>query len=90
MQKDLLENARAFRKENSFKIDDYNELKKIIANDGGFVYSHWCGSVECEQQVKDETKATIRCIPFEREDEKGKCIVCGNNSDGRVIFAKAY
>ncbi|MCB9058207.1 MAG: proline--tRNA ligase [Calditrichae bacterium] len=90
MQADMLDKAREYREEYSYKIDDYDELKKIIANDGGFIYSHWCGDAACEQKVKDETKATIRCIPFERENEKGKCIVCGNESDGRVIFAKAY
>jgi len=90
MQIDLLEKARIFREENSFKVDNYDELKTIIANEDGFVYAHWCGSAECEEKVKTETKATIRCIPFENADEKGQCICCAKESDGRVIFAKAY
>lgn len=90
MQIDLLEKARAFREENSFKVNNYDELKSIIANEDGFVYAHWCGSAECEERVKAETKATIRCIPFENEKETGKCIYCSKKSDARVIFAKAY
>jgi prolyl-tRNA synthetase len=90
MQTDLLEKARTFREENSFKVDNYDELKTIVKNEEGFVYAHWCGSVECEEKVKTETKATIRCIPFEQETEKGVCILCSKESDGRVIFAKAY
>jgi prolyl-tRNA synthetase len=90
MQVDLLEKARIFREENSFNVDNYDELKKIVTNEEGFVYAHWCGSIECEEKVKTETKATIRCIPFDREEEKGVCICCGKDSDGRVVFAKAY
>jgi prolyl-tRNA synthetase len=90
MQVDLLEKARVFREENSFNVDNYDELKKIVTNEEGFVYAHWCGSTECEEKVKTETKATIRCIPFDREEEKGACICCGKDSDGRVVFAKAY
>ncbi len=90
MQVDLLEKARIFREENSFNVDNYDELKKIVTNEEGFVYAHWCGSTECEEKVKTETKATIRCIPFDREEEKGVCICCGKDSDRRVVFAKAY
>jgi prolyl-tRNA synthetase len=54
------------------------------------VRAHWCGSVECEAKVKEDTKATIRCIPFDQQLEKGKCLICGKESAGRVIFAKAY
>jgi prolyl-tRNA synthetase len=90
MHTDMLEKARSFQEENSFNIDDYEEFKKLIANESGFIYSHWCGSAECETKIKDETKATIRCIPFERELEKGSCICCSKKSEGRVIFAKAY
>ena len=90
MQKELFDKAKAMREENTFMIDDYNEFKKVIDNPGGFLKSHWCGSAECEQKVKDDTKATIRLIPFEQKNEQGKCIVCGENSEGRVVFAKAY
>ena len=90
MQKDMLQKALDFQKNNTFNVDRYDELKNIVNSDGGFVNAHWCGSAECETKVKNETKATIRCIPFEREKEQGVCIVCGKPSDGRVIFAKAY
>ena len=90
MQKEMLEKARRFQQENTHQVDDYEKFKQIIENEGGFLNSHWCGSPECEAKVKEDTKATIRNIPFDRENEKGKCIVCGKESDGRVIFAKAY
>ncbi len=90
MQKDMLQKALEFRKAHTFDIDDYEKLKEIIGADGGFVNAHWCGSAECEEKVKNDTKATLRCIPFERKPEQGSCIVCGQPSDGRVIFAKAY
>ncbi len=90
MQVALLERARKFQEENTFEVDDYAKFKEIIADNGGFVKSHWCGNPDCEAKIKEETKATIRNIPFDRKEEKGKCIICGKESDGRVIFAKAY
>ncbi len=90
MQKDMLERARKFQQDNTFEVDSYDEFKKIIAEDGGFVKSHWCGDPACEAKIKEDTKATIRNIPFDQKQEKGKCIVCGKESNGRVIFAKAY
>jgi prolyl-tRNA synthetase len=90
MQKEMLQKALEYREKYSYKIDTYDELKKMLDADGGFIYAHWCGSAECEEKIKNETKSSIRCIPFDRKEEKGKCICCGNDSDGRVIFAKAY
>jgi prolyl-tRNA synthetase len=90
IQKSLFDKAKEFREKNTFNIDDYNSLKKIMDNEEGFVNAHWCGSGECEAKVKEETKATIRCIPFEKDKESGKCVVCKRDSEGRVIFAKAY
>ncbi len=90
MQKDMLERARKFQQDNTHVVDDYDKFKEIIAGDGGFIRSHWCGDPACEAKIKEDTKATIRNIPFDREEEKGKCIVCGKESNGRVIFAKAY
>jgi prolyl-tRNA synthetase len=90
MQKEMYDKAKALREEYTFMIDDYNEFKKVIDEPGGFLNSHWCGSAECEQKVKDDTKATIRLIPFEQKNEQGKCLVCGENSEGRVVFAKSY
>lgn len=90
MQKDLLEKARKFQQEHTYQIDDYDSFKKFFEGEGGFVESHWCGNPECEAKIKEDTKATIRNIPFDRKEEKGKCIVCGKESEGRVLFAKAY
>ncbi len=90
MQKDMLSRALKFREDNTFRIDDYSEFKKIVEGDGGFIESHWCGDAACETQVKEETKATIRNIPFGQDKEIGKCLVCGKESQGRVVFAKAY
>ncbi|MFH2063208.1 MAG: proline--tRNA ligase [bacterium] len=94
IQANLLERARKFRDDNSPQIDDYEELKKFFVeeNGGGFAYCHWCGRPECDEKAKEETKANIRCLPLDRVAESGKCVVCGEESDGqgRVIFAKAY
>jgi prolyl-tRNA synthetase len=65
-------------------------MKQQIEETGGFFYLHWCGSEECETNVKEETKATIRCIPLDSKEEQGKCIYCGKPSCRRVIFAKSY
>ncbi len=90
MQEEMLQKAKEFREANSFRIDDYAAFKKQIEGEGGFVYSHWCGDAQCEARIKEDTKATIRNIPFDQEKEEGQCIVCGKKSTGRVIFAKAY
>ena len=90
MQKDIFNRAKKFREENSSQIDDYTEFKNIIEKDGGYVWSHWCGNGDCEQKIQEDTKATLRCIPLEGDDKQGKCIICGDKSDNRVIFAKAY
>ena len=89
VQKSLYRRALAFREENSYQVDDYEEFKRILEGPGGFVWAHWCGSAECEAQIKEETKATIRAIPFQ-EQERGRCIRCGEISLQRVVFAKAY
>lgn len=87
----LKQKSDKFRLDNSYRIDNYEEFKKQIDSDiPGFIYSHWCGSAECEAQIKEETKATTRCIPFEENEEEGKCIKCGGHSNKRIIFAKAY
>jgi prolyl-tRNA synthetase len=89
IQSGLFEKARAFREKNSHEIDDYGKFNSLL-DEGGFLWSHWCGADGCEERVKNETKGTIRCIPSNRRNEPGKCVVCGGNSDGRVIFARAY
>ena len=90
MQKSLFDKAFNFRAENTRKIDSYEEFKTKIEDEGGFFLAHWDGTEETEQKIKEETKATIRCIPFDREEEEGVCMVTGKPSKGRVIFAKAY
>jgi len=90
IQKSLFERAREFREKHSYRIDDYSKFNGILDGEGGFLWSHWCGSGECEERVKDETKATIRNIPVNAEREEGKCIKCGVRSERRVIFARAY
>ena len=89
IQVNLLERAKAFRLENTREIDSYEEFKKEI-DKGGFFLAHWDGTPETEERIKEETKATIRCIALDRKEETGVCMVTGNPSAGRVIFAKAY
>jgi prolyl-tRNA synthetase len=90
MQADLFERARKFRDANSFEVNSYEEFKQKIEEPGGFLWAHWDGTRETEDRIAAETKATIRCIPFSREKEAGKCMVTGKPSEGRVVFAKAY
>lgn len=90
MQKEMFSKALKFREENTFQVNTYNKFKQQIEDPGGFLNSHWCGQARCEEKIKEDTKATIRIIPFKRDDEKGTCICCGAESQGRVIFARAY
>jgi prolyl-tRNA synthetase len=90
MQTCLFERSRAFREENTHEVNSYDEFKKMIEEPGGFLLAHWDGTRETEDRIAQETKATIRCIPFDRPREAGKCIVTGKPSEGRVVFAKAY
>lgn len=91
MQTELFENALKFQKEHSHKIEDYDEFKQQMESEiPGFIYTHWCGNSDCEDKIKEETKATTRCIPFEQSGENGKCIVCGMETTTEVILAKAY
>jgi prolyl-tRNA synthetase len=85
----LLKRATEFRDANIHDPKDYEELKQVVAN--GWAFSYWCGSKECETKVKDDTKASTRCIPLEGQPEtKGKCIVCGNEAEKKIIFGRAY
>lgn len=90
MQQTIYDKAFQFRKEKTYKVDSYEEMKQILEEKGGFILAHWDGTAETETRIKDETKATIRCIPFHGEKEDGKCIYSGKPSSQRVIFAKAY
>ncbi|MCS7011372.1 MAG: proline--tRNA ligase [Anaerolineales bacterium] len=84
----LLARATAFRDSHIFDPKDYAELTEAVQN--GWAYSYWCESAECEAKVKEDTKATTRCIPLNQEEGKGKCIVCGKEAKRKVYFARAY
>ena len=88
IQSDMLKRATEFRDANTFEPKDYDEFKGIIEN--GFARARWCGNAECEDKVKEDTQATIRCIPIEQPDGGGTCIVCGTEADEITIFARAY
>lgn len=90
IQQNLFERSLQFRKENIRKADSWAEFIDILDNKGGFVLAHWDGTAETEQLIKDSSKATIRCIPFDNQLEAGKCILTGKPSTQRVLFARAY
>lgn len=90
IQKNLFDKAKNYRTENTHKANSWDEFVDIIENKGGFVEAHWDGTPETEDKIKDLTKATIRCIPIDSVEEEGKCILTGNPSLRRVLFAKAY
>ena len=89
IQENLFQRALDYRRANTRTAKNYEDFKEIIANEGGFVFAHWDGSKEVEAQIKQETKATIRCIPLEKS-EAGKCMVSGAPSSQEVLFAIAY
>lgn len=90
IQQNIYERAKNFRDEKTTEVDSYQEMKKVLDEKGGFVSAHWDGTVETETAIKDETKATIRCIPLDAKEEAGKCVYSGKPSVRRVLFARAY
>ncbi|MCI0737937.1 MAG: proline--tRNA ligase [Gemmataceae bacterium] len=90
MQSALFERARKFRADNTLSVDTWDDFKKKIDEPGGFLWAHWDRTRETEDKIAAETKATIRCIPYEQTKETGKCVLTGKPSEGRVVFAKAY
>ena len=98
IQDHLFQRACRFREDSTRKVDDRKEFYDWFTPKntekpeihGGFALSPWCGDAACEASIKDDLNVTIRCVPLEREEEKGKCICCGKASTGRVVFAKAY
>ncbi len=90
IQKNIYQKALNFRNEHITKADTWEEFQDVLKNKGGFILAHWDGTPETEQKIKDETKATIRCIPFDAVEEEGKCIYSGKPSHQRVLFAIAY
>ena len=90
IQENIYQKALNFRNENITKVDSYEEFKQVLETKGGFISAHWDGTAEEEEQIKEETKATIRCIPLDAEEEEGVSLISGKPSKKRVIFAKAY
>ena len=90
IQQNIYDKAFAFRNNNTVEVNSYEEFKQVLDGPGGFVSAHWDGTVETEKRIKEETKATIRCIPLDNKEEEGVCIVTGKPSKQRVLFAKAY
>jgi prolyl-tRNA synthetase len=88
IQASMLRQATEFRDANIHHPKDYAELKEIVKD--GWAFAWWCGSKECEAKVKEETKATTRVIPFDQPKDTGKCIVCGEDAEKKVYFARAY
>ncbi|MBA3972225.1 MAG: proline--tRNA ligase [Bacteroidetes bacterium] len=90
IQDNLFQKAKAMKEAKTYTADTYEEFKRILEETPGFIMAHWDGSPETEQKIKEETKATIRCIPLNSKQEAGKCIYSGKPSVQKVVFARAY
>lgn len=90
IQNNIYAKAHAFRESNTTVVDDYETFKTLLDTKAGFLLAHWDGTPETEEKIKNETKATIRCIPLQGDKEEGKCIYTGKPSSQRVVFARAY
>ena len=89
IQQAIYQKALRFREENTFQVDTWEDFKTQIEK-GGFISAHWDGTSETEEKIKEETKATIRCIPLNATEESGKCVYSGEPSKIRVVFARSY
>ncbi len=90
IQKDIYSKAESFKNENTTEVNSWDEFKSVLEEKGGFISAHWDGTAETEEKIKELTKATIRCIPLDHEEEEGACVLTGKPSTKRVLFAKAY
>lgn len=90
IQENIFNKAKIFRDNNIRKADTWEDFEKLLDGPGGFVSAHWDGTPETENEIKERSKATIRCIPLNNEQEEGKCILTGKPSKERVLFARAY
>lgn len=90
IQSDLFTKALNYRDAHITEVNSFEEFKDVLEHKTGFISAHWDGTAETEEQIKDLTKATIRCIPLDRKEEAGTCVFTGKPSVGRVLFAKAY
>jgi prolyl-tRNA synthetase len=90
IQQNLFDRALRYRDDNTTRVESYDEFKEVLDSKGGFIQAHWDGSEETEMKIKDDTKATIRCIPFHLPEEEGTDMISGRPSKQLVYFAKAY
>ena len=90
IQQNLFNKALSFRNDHITEVNSFEEFKEVIENNGGFVSAHWDGTIETENKIKELTKATIRCIPNKAKEEVGTCVLTGEKSSRKVLFAKAY
>jgi len=90
IQESIFQKALKFRSEMTTEVSNYDEFKEVLDSKGGFIKAHWDGTPETEEKIKEETKATIRCILLNEPDETGKCIYSGKESKRKVVFARAY
>jgi len=90
IQKNIYQKAKSYRDAHITNADTWDEFVKLLDEKGGFISAHWDGTPETEEKIKDLSKATIRCIPLNNKKEEGKCILTGNQSHERVLFARAY
>jgi len=90
IQKDMLTKQEKFLRDNTHEAADYEQFKKIMEDQRGFIKAFWCEDSECEARIKEETKASTRCLPLDAKEEKGKCVYCGKAAKYRWLFALAY
>ena len=90
IQHNMFNKAKAYQDEHITPADSWDEFEKLLDEKGGFISAHWDGTAETEEAIKEKTKATIRCIPLNNQQEEGKCILTGKPSAQRVLFARAY
>jgi prolyl-tRNA synthetase len=90
IQENLFLRSQRFLKENTREVKSFEEFKEIIETKKGFIKAFWCENPNCEAKIKEETKATTRCLPLEAPEEKGKCIYCGKRAKRKWVFAQAY
>lgn len=90
IQESIFKKALDYRDSHITEVDSFDQFKEVLDNKGGFVSAHWDGTIETEEKIKELTKATIRCVPLDQKEESGVCVMTGNPSLGRVLFAKAY
>ncbi len=90
IQTDLYNAALAFREEHTTSVSNYEDFKKTMETKRGFIKAFWCENKECEAKIKEETKATTRCLPLDAVDQQGSCVYCGKDAIHEWIFAQAY